>query len=140
MLPRTRSVWHTRPHRVGPWGASCVRKSLLSRVGNGSPILANHFHPRELAHHREIDSAETETRKEDVDAIAQRLVMQRLYGLRQRFRAVGLGPSVFDLGVSFINGHPERRVRHREGDEFAPVFGTRQASGGFQPLVERSRR
>src|SRR5579872_575738 len=49
---------------------------------DGPAILRNHFEPGEAAHHGEINSAEAESRQEDVDAVAERLVIERLHGLR----------------------------------------------------------
>src|SRR5208337_4762230 len=39
------------------------------KLEDGSPILRNHLHPRHFPQHREVNSAETQSRQEDVDAI-----------------------------------------------------------------------
>ena len=98
---------------------------------------ADHFQPRKFSHHGEIDSAEAEARQQDVDAVSERLIVQRVDGFGDRFRTVGVGPSVFHFGVSFFDGHLQWRVGHGEGNEFLPVLAAREASGCFEALVER---
>ena len=86
---------------------------------------------------REVDSAETHSRDEDVDAIAERLVLERADGVGDGFRIVRKRPATFHFGVGFGDGHLERRVRHFEWNKFLPVLGTSQATGGFEAFVKR---
>src|SRR6266446_7069670 len=39
--------------------------------------------------------------------------------------------------MSFLNGHLQRRVSHRERDELLPVLRARQSPGGLQSFVKR---
>ena len=39
--------------------------------------------------------------------------------------------------MSFGDGHFQRSVRHGKRYELLPVFGSRQAAGGFEPFVKR---
>src|SRR6266852_8168241 len=93
------------------------------KLEDGSPILRNHLQPCHFPHHWEIDSAETDSRKEDVDAITQGLVVQRVDRMRQRLRTIRLSPAVIHFGMSFFNGHLQGRVGHRKRDELLPVLG-----------------
>ena len=70
-------------------------ETFFDEAGNGSPILIDQFQPGQRPHLREINSAETHSRDENIDAIAQRLVIQRIDGLRDGFRAVGLAQPAF---------------------------------------------
>ena len=38
--------------------------------------------------------------------------------------------------MSFVDGHLQRRVRHRKGNEFLPVLRAGQPPRGFQPFVQ----
>src|SRR6202030_2566038 len=53
-------------------------KPFPYKLEDGSPILRNHLQPCHFPHHGEINAPETDSRKEDVDAITQGLVVQRL--------------------------------------------------------------
>src|SRR5260370_2220214 len=72
------------------------------KLEDGSPILCNHLQPCHFPHHGEINAAETDSRKEDVDAITQGLVVQRLNRMRQRLRTLRLCPPEipFTLGLT----------------------------------------
>src|SRR5208337_4951140 len=89
-------------------------------IENGPAILGDHFQPCHLPHHGEIDAAETEARQEDVDAITQGLVIQRVDCMRQRLRTISLDPSPIYFGVSFFDAHLQRRVGHGKRDELLP--------------------
>src|SRR5437588_3738727 len=65
------------------------------QLENNAPVLRDHLHPRELAHHGEINSAETQARDQNVDAVPHRLIVQRIDGVGHGFRTIGLCPSVF---------------------------------------------
>src|SRR5208282_5052965 len=86
----------------------------------------------------EIDAAETKPRQEDIDAITERLLIQRLDRSRQRLRTIRFGPALIHFRVRFFDGHLQWRVSHGKWDELLPVLGTSQPSGLLQPLVERS--
>src|SRR5216684_9023509 len=122
------------------WRATPGAESLLREVEDGLPILRNHFHPGEAAHLREINSPETEPRDKDVDAITERLVIERIHRLFDCLGTVRASPPDSYLAMSFIDAHLQWRVRHRKGNELLPVLRTRQPPRGFQPFVERSRR
>src|SRR5271169_3717717 len=62
--------------------------SLFEQPQNRSPVLENDTQPRRLPHHREIDSAKTKARQEDIEAISDMLVVKRRYGLGECFRAI----------------------------------------------------
>src|SRR5947207_5103769 len=106
---------------------------------NSAAILRHDFQPSPFAQHREIDSAETETGEKNIDAVTERLVIERLDRLGQRFRAVSMGPAVLDLRVSFINRHLQRGVRHSKRYELLPMLTTGETAGGFQSFIERCR-
>src|SRR5579863_2185206 len=72
---------------------------LRYQFEDGSAVLGDYFQPCQAAQHGEIDTAEAEAREEDVDAVAQRLVVERVDGVRQGIRAVGVRPSVIHFGV-----------------------------------------
>ncbi len=55
------------------------------------------------------------------------------------FRTVGRSPASFHLGMSFLNGHLQRRVGHRKRYELLPMLGAGQSPGGLQPFVKRRR-
>jgi CheY-like chemotaxis protein len=97
--------------------------------------VENDAQPRGLPHHREIDSAKTKTRRENIDTIPHMVVVERRNCLSHRFRAVGVSPAVVDFGMCFFDGHLQRSVGHRERNEVQPVPRTREPSGDLQPLV-----
>ena len=119
------------------WSSSATEEGLSYQLENGLAVLSNHLQPCHFSHHREIDPAEAEARKEHIDAITKRLVIQRVDCLGQRFGAVGVDPTIFHFGMSFFNGHLQRRVGHSKWDELLPVLGAREPARGFQALVER---
>src|SRR5271157_2695981 len=85
--------WDGRnPRRCAAPGAGL--EPLPYKLEDGSPILRHYLHPCHFPHHGEIDAAETEARQEDVDAITQGLVVQRLDRMRQRLRTISLDPPV----------------------------------------------
>src|SRR5713101_7154989 len=104
---------------------------------DGAAVLGDGFGPGETAHLREIDAAKTQAGDEDIDAVAEGLVGDGGYSVGDGLRAVGFGPAVLHLGVSFGDGHLEGRVGHGKGDELLPVFGAGQTACGFQALVKR---
>src|SRR5581483_2883373 len=75
------------------------------QVENGLAIFENHSEPCHFPHHRKIDAAETQSRKKDVHAIAERLVVERIDCMGQRLRVVGVRPAVVHLGMSFVDRH-----------------------------------
>ena len=85
----------------------------------------------------EVDSPETHASDEDVDAIAQRLVLERTDGVGHGFRAVGMVPAMLHFRVRFLDGHLQGRVGHGKRYELLPVLGARQSPGGEQPFVKR---
>src|SRR5713101_1527605 len=100
------------------------------------PILRNHLHPCHLPHHRKINSAEANPCEEDVDAIAKRLIVQRIDRSRQSLRTISLSPPTIHLGMSLVDGHLQWSVRHSKRNELLPVLGPRQPPGLLQPLVQ----
>src|ERR1700675_2253648 len=112
---------------------------LAHEAGNGAPVLIDQLQPRYGTHLREIDSPEAHSRYENVDAIAQWLVLQGDDGLRHGLRAVRMSPSVFYFRVSFRDRHLQRSVGHLERYELLPVLRARQSPGGLQPFVKRRR-
>jgi|SRR5580692_6106407 hypothetical protein len=109
--------------------------SLLEQPQDRSAIFDNDPQPRRLPQHREIDSAKTKTREENIDAIAHMLIVQRGNCLSQCFRAVGLSPAVVHLGMCFFYRHLQRCVRHGERNEIQPVPRAGEPSGSLQALV-----
>src|SRR5260370_34250367 len=98
-------------------------------------VLGDGFGPGETAHLREIDAAKTQAGDEDIDAVAEGLVGDGGYSVGDGLRAVGFGPAVLHLGVSFGGGHLEGRVGHGKGDELLPVFGGGGGAGGRRGVV-----
>jgi hypothetical protein len=70
-----------------------------------------------LPQHREIDSAKTKTREENIDAIPHMLIVQRRNCLSQCFRAVGVSPAVVQFGMCFFDRHFQWSVRHCENSQ-----------------------
>src|SRR5882757_9325648 len=126
-------------HRRVIGSAAPRSETLPDKTGNRTAILINQFQPRQRTHLGEIDSSETHSGDENVYAIAQRLVLERIDSLSHGFGAVHLSPPRFHLGVSFRNGHLQRRVGHLKRDELLPVLRTCQSPGGLQPFVKRCR-
>ena len=58
---------------------------MLGEFEDGLTVFRDYFPPGEAAQHGEIDSAETEARDQDVNAIAKRLIIQRIHGLGDGF-------------------------------------------------------
>jgi len=106
------------------WSAAQGAESLLREVEDGPPILRNHFHPGEAAHLREINSPETEPRDKDVDAITERLVVERIHRHFDGLRTVRAGPPNAYLLMSFVDAHLKRRMGHCKGNELLPVLRT----------------
>src|SRR5260370_1105920 len=119
--------------------AAPSRETLPDEAGNGMAILINQFQPRQRTHLGEIDSPETHSGDENIYAIAQRLVLEGIDSMSDGFRAVGMSPPGSHFGMSFLNGHLQRRVRHREWYELLPVFWPRQSPGCLQSFVKRRR-
>src|SRR6266436_10442647 len=64
-------------HWDGATGAAVPgNETLLHEGGDSTAILINQLQPRQRAHLGEIDSAETHPSDENIDAIAQRLVLE----------------------------------------------------------------
>src|SRR5256712_7580593 len=116
---------------------SASEEPFSHQLENGWAIWRDYFQPRQFSHHREIDAAETEASEEDVDAVTERLVIERLDRLCQCFGAVGVGPTVFHFGVSFSDAHLQRRVGHGERNELLPVAGAGEATRGLPARLER---
>ena len=113
-----------------PGGEAFARETV-----NCAFVLVDDFEPGERAHLREVDSAETHSRDKDVDAVAERLILERADGVGDGFGIVRKRPAAFHFGVGFGDGHLERRVRHFEWNKFLPVLGTSQAASGFEAFV-----
>src|ERR1017187_8104843 len=106
-----RSLCHRFPgfrlrHGAGgnPRGRALPRPSLEPlphQLENRLPVLPDHLHPGPPPQHGEIDATETKARQEDVNAIAQRLIVQRFDHMRQRLWTVSLGPAAVHFGVRF---------------------------------------
>src|SRR5258708_4467740 len=122
------------------WSAAPGAESLLREVEDGPPILRNHFHPGEAAHLREINSAEAEPCDKNVDAITQRLMVERIHRLFDGLRTVRARPRNAYFAVSFVDAHLQRRMGHCKGNELLPVLRTGEPPSGFQPPVKRRRR
>jgi len=60
----------------------------------------------------EIDAPEAESRHENIDAVAERFVIQEIDRSFDSFRTLGVGPANRHLGMSFVDGHFQRRMRH----------------------------
>src|SRR6516225_1401545 len=58
--------------------ARFAEEGLFHKLENRLAILCDHFQPCQATHHGEIDAAETKAREEDVDAIAERLIVERV--------------------------------------------------------------
>src|SRR4029077_10166171 len=97
-------------------------KTFPHQAENRPPILINQFHPGQRPHLWEINSAQGHTSDENIDPIAQRLVLQRIHRVRHRFGAIGACPSRSHLGMSFLYGHPQRRMSHRKRNELLPML------------------
>src|SRR5258708_39973502 len=85
-----------------------------------------------------IDSAETHAGNENVNPIAQWVVLERIDSLSHGFGTVGLSPPRSHFSMSFLNGHLQRRVSHRKRYELLPMFRARQSPGSLKPFVKRS--
>src|SRR5579864_3710135 len=117
--------------------AEPIAKAFLHDVAYGLRVFRDHLYPGHRPHLREINPAETQARNENIYAVCQWLVAERTHRLRNRLRAVGLGPPGLDLGVSLLDAHFQWRMRHRKRYEFLPVFGPRQSPRRLQPRIER---
>ena len=73
--------------------------SLFEQPQDRSAILDKDPQAQRRPQHREIDSAKTKTRQENIDAIPHMLVVQCCNCLGQRFRAVGATPAVVQFGM-----------------------------------------
>ena len=136
-----------RPKSPGLSRSKCLKKALVSRTGRRrrlrfgfrqpprieslmekledcGAVFGNHFPPGKAAEHREINSPEAYASEKNVDAIAQRLIVERIDGMGNGFCTVGVGPAVVHFGVGLVDGHLERGVGHVKRDEFLPVLGT----------------
>src|SRR5208282_360935 len=115
-------------------------KTFAHKLKDSPPILRNYLYPRHFPHHRKINTAETEPRQKNIDAIAERLIVQRFHRTRQCLGTISFLPPLIDFIMSFLDGHLQRRVRHRERYKLLPMFGPRQPACLLQPFVEGSRR
>src|ERR1700719_431491 len=113
---------------------------LPQEFENRAPILDYCVQPSETAHLRKIDSPEAQPCNKNIDAITQRLVIQRIHGPFDCLRTVGISPADANLTVSLVDAHLQRCMSHREGNELLPVLGPGEPSGGFQSLVKGRRR
>src|SRR5438270_8462608 len=95
-------------------------------------VLRHDFEPGEPTHHWKINSAETHAGKKNVDAIAERLVIERLDRVRNGFGAIRVAPTVIHFFMRFFDRHPQRRVGHGERYELLPVFAAGEAAGGLE--------
>src|SRR5579862_5502518 len=114
-------------------------ETFLHQFKDRAPIFRDYLQPGKLPHHGEVDSTEAQPRDEDVDAISQGLIVERIDGMGYGFRTISMRPAIFHFGVSLVDGHLQWRMRHGERNELLPVLHARQASSHFQPLVERRR-
>ena len=96
----------------------------MGKLEDGGTVLRDDFPPGEAAQHGEINSPEAYASEKNIDPIAKRLVVERINGVGNGFRTVGVRPAVVHFGVGFVDGHLQGSVRHGEGDEFLPVLGT----------------
>src|SRR5256885_12295234 len=137
-------IWRRRERSRSGGGAGWTSgvfapggEAFACETVNCAFVLVDDFEPGERAHLREIDSAETHARDEDVDAVAERLILERADGVGDGFGIVRKRPAAFHFGVGFGDGHLERRVRHFGRNKFLSVLGTRLAASGFEALIER---
>src|SRR5271168_2149683 len=112
------------------------RKSLPNEFENDVAIVQDRFCPRPNTHLREVNSAETQACDEDVDAISQGLVIERIDRMFNGLWAIRICPSDAHLGMGFVDGHLQRRVCHRKGNKLLPMFQPGESSGGFQPFIK----
>src|SRR6185312_13597923 len=114
-------------------------ESLLYKLRDRAPVFDRYLQPRKAPHLREINSPETQSRDKNVDAVTQRLLVERIHRLLDCLRTIRVRPTDAHLGVSFFDTHFQRRVSHREGYELLPVLHPREPPGSLKPLVERRR-
>src|SRR6267143_7209670 len=119
-------------------GRDCRRRGvqpssepLPYQCENCASIFENRLQPGEAAHLRKINSPEAESRDKDVDAMTQRLVVQRIHRLFDCLRTVRTGPPNAYLIMSFVDAHLQRRMRHRKGNELLPVLRAGEPARGF---------
>src|SRR6516162_8987812 len=94
------------PHSMRKFSAtspSC--EPLLDKAEDCATILTNQLHPSQAAHLRKVNSAKAKSCNEDVYALVERLVSNRTVSFRQCLWAVGIGPRVIHLRVSFCDCH-----------------------------------
>src|SRR5580692_8003116 len=67
---------------LGTFGARIAAEDgFFYQLENGPAIFQDDFWPSQFPHHGEIDAAETDARQENVDAVAERLVVERVDGV-----------------------------------------------------------
>src|SRR5712664_661236 len=120
-------------------GAQPSSEPLPYQFQNCAPIFENRFHPCKAPHLRKIDSSEAEACDKDVDAITQRLVIERIHRFSDGLGTVRAGPPNSYLTMSFVDAHLQRRVGHRKGNELLPVLRTGEPPGSFQLFVQGRR-
>ena len=98
-------------------------ESLMEKLEDSGAVFGDDFPPGEAAEHGEINSPEAYASEKNIDAIAKRLVVERIDGVGNGFRTIGVGPAVAHLGVGFVDGHLEWGVGHVEWDKLLPVLG-----------------
>ncbi len=118
--PFTALLWCYRLH-IRSWAVGIPRpraapsdERLPHELEDCASVLSDHSHPCQRPHLREIDSAKTETRDQDVYAITQRLVIKRVNSLCYFLRAVRTSPPVLNLCMSLWDGHLQWCVGHLE--------------------------
>jgi len=98
--------WSENPQAWNPWRTSFEIVPRFSR---------NHSPPGEAAEHGEVRfRGSRDGRDQDVYPVSQILVMQRVDGLRDAFRAVGVRPAVILPRRGLRRCHLERGVGHGE--------------------------
>ena len=79
--------------------------TFFGELINRLPILKDYFRPVPSAHLRKVDTAKTETRDQQADAMSYVLVTDRIDGSRNAFGTVGVRPRVIDLCLSLLDAH-----------------------------------
>src|ERR1700690_2726123 len=94
-------------HRFGAHSRPGL-ETCLGQFEDGLTVFGDDLPPGEAAEHREIDSAEADARDKDVDAVAERLVVERVDSVGDGLCAVSVGPAIVHFFVGFGDGHLER--------------------------------
>jgi len=109
-------------------GVQPCSESLPYQFDYCVPIFENRFHPCAGAHLWKINSQETEAWDKDVDAITQRLVIERIHCLFDCLRTVRVSPPNSHFVMSFVDAHLQRRMCHRKRYELLPPRGRLRSS------------